>query len=224
MRHKQVVRCLTRLVATILTLSLAAFAYEVPLADRSVRDAYFLGQRRDEKMAQFLKDYTKALPLPKTGPHVAEITLHTPYAHVVQLSRENSAGYSAQQAAKDYRENGDKIYVRIFLKLTATYTNIDAMNSARLASASGEPGFPASQFWRDFGFELRRPGEAVPGTYVRDEPIYAIHSGSGGGLVGTNVYFDYPASKINSEEQVEVEVSTPDGQRVVAKFDLAKLR
>ncbi len=43
------------------------------------------------------------------------------------------------------------------------------------------------------------------------------------GMIGTNVWFDYPARKVQSEE-VEVEVSTPGGDRVVARFDLAKLR
>lgn len=217
-----------RIVAAALSLALIVpptfCAYEVPLSDRSVREAYFLGQRRDEKTGQFLKDYTKFLPFPKTGPHVSEITLFTPYAHVVELSRQNSSGYSAQQAGKAYRESGDKIYVRVRLGLTATYTSIDTLKSARRARGPEDPELGPNQFWREFRFELRQQGEAVPGTYVRDNPIYALASKhGGGGLMGTNVYFEYPASKIKSEE-VEVEVTTPDGQHVVAKFDLAKLR
>ncbi len=216
------IRSLAAALGAALLVPPTLFSYEVPLSDRSVREAYFLGQRRDEKTAQFLKDYTKTLPLPKTGPYVSEIALFTPYAHVVELSRENSAGYSAQQAAQDYRESGDKIYVRIVLMLTATYTGFDAFDSARRAAGSKGQQVAASQFWREFQFELRQRRETIPGTYVRDEPIYSLHATSGDGLVGTNIYFDYPAEKIRSEE-VEVEVSTPDGQRVVAKFDLAKL-
>lgn len=224
MPRRPAVRFVACFLAASGTLLRPSFAYEVPLSEPSVRAAYFLGQRRDEKTALFLKDYTKFLPFPKRGPHVSQITIFTPYAEVVERSRQNSSGYSAQQAAKHYRESGDKIHARISLMLTPTYTTIDALDSARRARGPADPDFSASQFWREFRFELRQQGEAVPGTYVRDDPIYARASKyGGGGLIGTNVYFDYPAEKIRSEE-VEVEVSTPDGQRVVAKFDLAKLR
>ncbi len=217
------VQFLSCFFAAMGTLSQSCFAYEAPLSERSVREAYFLGQRRDEKMGQFLKDYSKALPLPKTGPYVSEITLLTPYVQAVELSRQHSVGYSAQQAARDYRKRGDTVRLRVRLLFTATYTSMDALDSARRARGPEDPEFGASQFWRAFRIELHQRGEAIPKTYVRDDPIYSMHSQSVGGLIGTNVYFDYPANKVKSEE-VEVEVSTPDGQRVVATFDLAKLR
>ena len=59
-------------VAILLATALPVSAYEVPLTERSVREAYFLGQRRDEKMGRFLAEYAKHLPLPEKGPHVAE--------------------------------------------------------------------------------------------------------------------------------------------------------
>ncbi len=222
MPHRSAVRFVACFLAAMGILSQPAFAYEVPLSEHSVREAYFLGQRRDEKMSQFLKDYSKALPLPKTGPHVSEITLLTPYAQVVELSQENSAGYSAQQAARDYRKRGDTVRLRVRLLFTATYTSMDALDSARRARGPEDPEFGVNQFWRAFRFMLRQREESIPGAFLRDEPIYSA-SRSFPGLTGTNVYFDYLASKVKPEE-VEVEVSTPGGQRVVAKFDLAKLR
>lgn len=129
--------------------------------------------------------------------------------------------YSAQQAAQDYRKRGDTVRLRVRLLFTATYTSMDALDSARRARGPEDPQFGASQFWRAFRIELRQRGEAIPQTHVRDDPIYSMDSESG--VIGTNVWFDYPARTVQSEE-VEVEVSTPDGQRVVAKFDLAKLR
>ncbi len=215
------VRFLSCFFAVIGTLSQSCFAYEAPLSEHSVREAYFLGQRRDEKMGQFLKDYSKALPLPKTGPHVSEITLLTPYAQVVELSRENSVGYSAQQAARDYRKRGNTVRLRVRLLFTATYTSMDALNSARRARGPEDPQFGASQFWRAFRIELRQRGEVIPQSYVRDDPIYSMDSESG--VIGTNVWFEYAARQVQSEE-VEIAVSTPDGQHVAATFDLEKLR
>jgi hypothetical protein len=64
------------LIGVLLAEPLAA--YEQPLRDYSIREAYFLGRRKDEKAAQFLAQYVKKLPVPKEGPHVAEIELRTP--------------------------------------------------------------------------------------------------------------------------------------------------
>ena len=110
-----------RALARPLFLFATAVAYEVPLDPHSVRDAYFLGQRNDEKTARFLDAYVKHLPPPEKGPDISEIQLLTPYAQVVELSRQKTVGYSAQQAEQDYRERGDRIRVRVRIEFTATY-------------------------------------------------------------------------------------------------------
>src|SRR6266403_2944723 len=81
----------------------AAFAFDTPLSDQAVREAYFLGQRHDETMSTFLNKYTKLLPPPKTGPDIASVTVFTPFALLVQQSSQRSE-YSAQQAALDHRD------------------------------------------------------------------------------------------------------------------------
>ena len=189
------IRSLSAVLSAALVVPPTLFGYEVPLSDRSVREAYFLGQRGDEKMWQFLKDYTKALPLPKTGPHVSEITMLTLYAQVVELSRENSAGYSAQQAARDYRKRGDTVRLRVRLLFTATYTSMDAFDSARRARGPDDPEFGASQFWREFRFELRQQGNTATGTYVREEAV-----DSDGGLIGADVWFEYARGRCNRKK------------------------
>src|ERR1700730_10921323 len=75
-------RYLVTLVAAVFSLPSSSFAFETPLSDTAVREAYFLGQRRDEKMAQFLDKYTVYLAPPKSGPHIASITMFTPYARL----------------------------------------------------------------------------------------------------------------------------------------------
>lgn len=71
------------------------------LSDEAVRDAYFLGQRNDEKTTQFLETYRRYLPMPQSGLYVSEIELFTPYAETVDLSRQRTFGYSAQQAEQE---------------------------------------------------------------------------------------------------------------------------
>ncbi|HET9804783.1 MAG TPA: hypothetical protein VFP96_16190, partial [Candidatus Acidoferrum sp.] len=72
-------------VAFFVSLS-PAFAFQSPLSDTAARSAYFLGQRRDMSMAQFLARYTKHLQPPRTGPYISDITLFTPYAQLVYYS------------------------------------------------------------------------------------------------------------------------------------------
>ena len=79
--------CGSLALAAVLLAAQALFAYEVPLSSHSVREAYFLGQRNDQKTAEFFAPYKKPQPLPQSGPHVAEIALLTPYAQVDQPCR-----------------------------------------------------------------------------------------------------------------------------------------
>src|SRR5262249_45519368 len=79
------------------------FAFDTPLSEQAVREAYFLGQRRDDSLARLLDKYTKYLDAPRSGPHIASMTFFTPFALVAQLSSQHAAGYSAQQAQLDHK-------------------------------------------------------------------------------------------------------------------------
>src|SRR2546430_1872725 len=59
------------LLTSALLLCTPAIAFNTPLSDQAVREAYFLGQRRDESMMAFLNKYTKALPPPKPDPYIS---------------------------------------------------------------------------------------------------------------------------------------------------------
>jgi len=64
-------------------VTVPASAFDVPLSDEAVREAYFLGQRHD---ASFLSNYIKFLPPPRTGPHISSVTFLTPFAQFTQFS------------------------------------------------------------------------------------------------------------------------------------------
>jgi len=108
-------------VTTALLVLPPAFAYETPLTDKTVREAYFLGQHHDASTQSALKPYVHILPAPPKGPHISEIRLFTPYAQVVEASNAQSAGYSAQQAAADYHSHADTIVVRFHIEFTPSY-------------------------------------------------------------------------------------------------------
>src|SRR5256885_2357650 len=68
-----------RLLALIAIAALPASAYEEPLTSESIREAYFLGQRRDEATASVLARYDHYYPLPRTGPYISRVQVLTPY-------------------------------------------------------------------------------------------------------------------------------------------------
>ena len=76
--------------ASVLLLCQPLFAFDSPLSDEAVRQAYFLGQRHDDSLARSLNKYTKTLPPPETGPHIAAVTFLTPShcscGHLVSVS------------------------------------------------------------------------------------------------------------------------------------------
>src|SRR5260370_34690252 len=112
---------LAPVLAAAVLLTPSSFAFDTPLSDQAVREAYFLGQRGDETMAAFLTKYTKYLEAPKTGPDIASVTFFTPFALLVQQSSQHSSGYSAQQAALDHRDQGEFVRIIVQIQLTNSY-------------------------------------------------------------------------------------------------------
>jgi len=218
-------RVLSRLLLGTSLLATTAFPYETELSDTAVREAYFLGQRNDQKTRNFFAKYTKNLPLSKKGPYVSEIRLLTPLAQVVQISSQTTNGYSAQQAQLDYQNRGDTLLVVVHLQLTATFGQIDADNSAKEAAGKSKSGLALRRedFWQDFHYGLKQKQEWVEPHSMRGEPEHGGDSYQGSGLVGAWVYLEFAAKDVQSDD-VEVHVFTIPEQEVTAIFDLASLR
>ena len=210
-----------------LIFSQAAPAYDVSLSPQAVREAYFLGQRNDEKTAAFLSKYVERLALPKSGPYVTEIEILTPVAQVVQISRSRTIGYSAQQAEQDYRERGDTLRLRVLIRFTPTYALQSAFSSSQKATGRTGLALRAEDFWRDFAFHFTQRQDGKEKTVdpfdVWSDPYYVRHSKGGSVLDGAEVWLLLDAAEIASNT-AKIEVLTPDGQHVTAEFDLEKLR
>ncbi len=208
------------LLATALFVTAPAFPFDLSLSSESVREAYFLGQRNDNKMAQALDPYTKRLALPESGPYVSEIKLFTPYAQIIDISRQQAGHYSAQQAQQDYRDRGDTLLVFVRIEFTATYSYPQAVASANRVAKEQGISLQPQDFWKDFRLDLSQDGWRIEPLGERAEVLY---NRSEGGLGGAVIWLEFDASDVASTE-ASVEVETPGGQHIVASFDLASLR
>lgn len=211
---------LASLTAALL-LCTPAFGFNTPLSDQAVREAYFLGQRRDVSMYAFLNKYTKLLPPPKTGPHIAAITFFTPFALLVQNSSRQS-DYSAQQAAIDHKAHDETVEVQIEILLTPSY---GAVLTPPTHSRSGPPAgiqFRSPEFWRAFKYRIFDGEEEITTEDISGEPQYSCSEG-GCILTGAMVYVQFPATAFKSDTAA-VEVTPREGDTVSADFDLTSLR
>lgn len=244
--------CLAVLAAGLLFVPFSS-AFQSPLSDEDIRDAYFLGQRNDEATARAFVSYLKMLPEPKSGPYISEVEVYTPYSQLVERSRLHSVGYSAQQAKKDYRATPDSLFVRIRIDFTATYGAFELYRSGRLLeSPKGSSSDARPDYHRDFRAGLSQKGEWIEPLSIQlamagwpaighvPFPDYtpflspaSFHSGSRGSsrsyqgsaycFLGWNVWLQYDASDVDSSDAT-VEVLTTDGQHVSVPFDLSRLR
>src|SRR5437899_12859367 len=144
--------CLSFFTAALL-LSPFSFAYQSPLSDESIREAYFLGQRHDESFASFLGKYIRPLPPPKTGPYISSVTFFTPFAQVAQLSDGHIGNYSAQQAQLDHRGQEEVVEIFVEIPLTSSYGPLVAV-PARSHSSSATLIPRPHHFWRDFPVQI----------------------------------------------------------------------
>ena len=103
-----------------LFVALPLLAFDSPLSDQAVRQAYFLGQRRDDSYARTMAKYTKTLPPPETGPQISAVTLLTPFALLVQSSNQH-LNYSAQQAEIDHRKQKETVQIVVVIRFTNSY-------------------------------------------------------------------------------------------------------
>jgi hypothetical protein len=216
-----------RFFASVVTvaalLAPPSFAFDTPLSDQAVREAYFLGQRRDESLARFLDKYTKHLPPPKTGPHIAFITFFTPFALATQLSSQHSSGYSAQQAALDHRGQAESVKIIVQIFLTDSYpAYIPRPTGSRSGSPTGFAPRPFN-FWKDFDVQVLSEDRELRAFTSAGEPNYRCSEDGGCMLTGATIQFEFLAESFASDSAT-IQVTPPEGDPVSLDFNLASLR
>ncbi len=204
----------------VLCVALTASAFDNPLSDEAVREAYFLGQRHD---ASFLTNYIKFLPLPKTGPHISSVTFLTPFARLTQSSSNYVGNYSAQQARLDHLGQEEIVEIIVEIRLTPSY---GAFISSPLSSrSSSPPDFTprSSLFWKDFHVQIYDGDQSLSPA---DFDGHANHSCGRRGpcvMTGATLKFEFPADAFTSDSAT-IHIDPPEGDPVSVEFDLTRLR
>jgi hypothetical protein len=210
------------LVVAVLASPPPSLAFDTPLSDQAVREAYFLGQRRDDSMARLLNRYTQFLPAPATGPHVFSVSFLTPFALVIQQSSQR-LNYSAQQAAKEHHPDDEIVSISIEILLTPSY---GALITGPTGSRSGSPigiQLRNPDFWKDFKYSVFADGMELKVDSPTGEPTYRCDGDGGCELTGAMVHFQFPAKLFNSGSAT-VEIDPKVADPASADFDLTRLR
>jgi hypothetical protein len=213
------------LLAVALLLPLAAAAYDTQLDARAIHEAYVLGQRNDKATGDFLASYVSQITEPQSGAHIAEIELLTPYAQIVDESRQKTAeGYSEEQASEEYKHRANTIKVNIVILLPTAYPKTAENSSAPPATRSEKSALRPENFWQNFQFSLKQHGKAIPSKGISNQPIYSTATNNAPAVLdGENVWLEFDVKDVQSDETT-MEVVTPEGKNIRALFDLKKLR
>ncbi len=208
--------------ATVLLLSQPLFAFDSPLSDEAVRQAYFLGQRHDDSLARALDKYTKTLPPPETGPHIAAVTFLTPFALLAQSSSQR-LNYSAQQAAIDHRHQKETVKIIVDIRFTSTYGPfIVRPTGTRPDSPQGFSPRPYD-FWKDFDVQALINDKVVLSLSSSGEPNLVCSDDGGCSFVGATITLEFLASAFSSSSAT-ILITPPGGDPTSVDFDLTSLR
>jgi hypothetical protein len=216
--------CFALLLAALL-LSLPSFAFDTPLSDQAVREAYFLGQRHDGSFERLLGKYTKFLPPPKTGPYISSIAFFTPFVQLIHRSDQFIGNYSAQQAALDHGSQGREI-VQIFVEIQLTESYGQFIAAPANSSSHSSPGLipRPHDFWRDFQVRiLDGDQELAPADNHGHANYVCGRYGSPCFLTGATLEFDFHADAFTADTAT-IQVNPPEGNSISIDFDLTHLR
>lgn len=201
-------------------------AFQSPLSEQLVREAYFLGQRHDGAYGRLLGKYVKFLPAPQTGPYISSVTFSTPFLQMVAYADKYFGNYSAQQAQIDYRKKGEEfVEVSVEIQLTESYGQ---MMPASTNSASKSPSSLVPRphdFWKAFDVRIyNEDQELIPADSHGHANSRCGRYGGNCFLIGATLQNDFPASDFNSDTTVKIVVTPPEGDLVSVDFDLWSLR
>ncbi len=223
----------TRTLAAILAVlcvvcSPASNAYDKQLDSRAIHEAYILGQRNDKSTGDFLSPYLTQITERQNDVHIAQIELLTPYAQIVDISRQKSAdGYTEEQATQDYRTHGNTVKVNVTLMLPSAYPKAaesKEVPTPEPATGSQKRALRPENFWQNFQFNLKQNGKTIPSRGISNQPIHSTATNTAPAvLTGENVWLEYDVKDVASE-LATMEVVTPEGNVIKATFDLKKLR
>jgi hypothetical protein len=197
-------------------------AFDSPLSDTAVREAYFLGQRHDDSLPKLLDKYVLHLQPPKAGPYIESVSFFTPYILTALNSSQQASIYSAQQARLDHLKNPEVVRITAQIFLTESFA---AYSAVAMGSDSHSPKgvfVRPSDFWRDFRLRTFQKDQLVIPSSANGHPLFQC-SDAGCVLSGATLTFEYPAAAF-TETSATVQIDPPEGDPVVVEFDLTSFR
>jgi hypothetical protein len=217
-------RSFVSILLAALLASSASFAFQSPLSDEAVRQAYFLGQRHDASFARLLDKYSKHLPAPKSGPYIRSITFLTPFAQLVHYSDAFVGNYSAQQAALDHSAHPETVEITVEILLTDSYGPIIARPASPRSDRPQTYQLRSHDFWKDFQVQVFEGDESrAPGHFTGEPNVQCSRYGDNCNLIGATLHLEFPATAFNSDS-ASIHVILPEGPDVRVDFDLTALR
>jgi len=213
--------------ALVLVIGSSVNAYETQLTPSQVHEAWTLGQRNDQATSEFLAPYAKqSTPGTANDPHNAEIEILTPFAQVVDRSKEHSGGnYSEHQAIQDYKDHGNTVLVRVRLMLPSAFPKQESgPGSAPPPTAEQKRALRPENFLQQFQFSLKQNGKTVAPLSVRNKPIYSAPSKNTASVLdGATVWLEYDTKSVASA-LATFEIVTPDSKTISSTFELQSLK
>ena len=209
-------------LASLLILAPCSNAFDTPLSDTAVREAYFLGQRHDNSLPNLLDKYVLHFQPPKIGPYIESVSFLTPYILTALNSSQQVSIYSAQQAQLDHLKNPELVQVTVQISLTDSYgPYISSPAGLDPHSLKGIVMRP-SDFWRDFRLRTFQKDEMVIPTHAEGKPIFRCEKNSCT-LAAATLTFEYPAAAF-TETSATIHIDPPEGDPIVVDFDLTSFR
>jgi hypothetical protein len=187
--------------AVLLSFALAipACAYDVPLTESSIRDAYFLGTRLNGMSPDFLARYTHEIPKLTLGRYHSFASMETPFTQIAVLSSKK-LNYSAQDAVKEFL--GKPLLFHLHLEICFMLNAPAGALKVRI---------------------IQNKKELLPDTSERSLFFPASDEYTSPPPIGETMELEFKADKIDSST-LSIIVDTPDGQHAHLDIDLSALR
>jgi len=214
---------LRALLAVVLIIEpQATLAFQTPLSEEAVREAYFLGQRHDQSISRELEKYTQYFSIPDYGPQITSVTYLTPFAQAVLASSNYTGNYSAQQAQINHRNRAETVQIQVSIRFTDSYPAL-VPSPAPSFGGSQAPLVPrSSDFWRDFQVTVFDGDKPLDPASLEGRPDYNCTRYSCS-LVGATTLLDFAAEAF-VQQAVTVQIDPPEGDQLVTDLDLSTLR
>jgi len=195
-------KALSRGLLTLVFLqssSAALCAYDFPLSETSIRDAYFLGIRQGNQSGDFLNQYARSFPGLKVEQFVSFVRLETPFYQIVDYAS-RTLTYSAQDAEKDFRDKS--LAFRMHLEIC--YMPNAPPDAVKLRI-------------------LQNNKEIIPEATKRSAYFPPTDAYTSLPSIGEYLDLEFRADKFDSST-LTIVVDTPDGQHSETEFDMQKIR